>query len=69
MVPREGRRGRAGLRRPFRTMARVPPLKRLLAIVAALLGTLLYVWVAAVRAVPRVKRRKAERRARRAAID
>jgi hypothetical protein len=34
--------------------------KRLLALVAGLLGALLYVWVAAVRAVPRVRERKTE---------
>jgi hypothetical protein len=38
--------------------------KRLLALVAGLLGGLLYVWFAAVRAVPGVKRRKAEMRER-----
>jgi hypothetical protein len=43
----------------------VPPVKRILAVVAALVGAQLYVWVAAVRAVPRVKRRKAARRAAR----
>jgi hypothetical protein len=43
----------------------VPPVKRILAVAAALVGALLYVWVAAVRAVPRVKRRKAARRAAR----
>jgi len=39
--------------------------KRLLAIVASVLGALLYVWVAAVRAVPGVKARKAAVRAKR----
>ncbi len=38
--------------------------KRLLALIGALVGTLLYVWFAAVRAVPGVQRRKeAARRA------
>jgi hypothetical protein len=44
---------------------RVPSPKRILALAAAVLGTVLYVWVAAVRAVPRVKRRKAASRAAR----
>ncbi|HEX2303459.1 MAG TPA: hypothetical protein VHH57_07530 [Gaiella sp.] len=35
--------------------------------VAALAATLVYVWIAAVRAVPGVRRRKAEARARRRA--
>ena len=43
----------------------VPPVKRILTVAAALVGALVYVWVAAVRAVPRVKRRKAARRAAR----
>ncbi len=38
--------------------------KRLLALVAGVLGGLLYVWFAAVRAVPGVKRRKAAMRER-----
>jgi hypothetical protein len=38
--------------------------KRLLAVLAGLLGGLLYVWFAAVRAVPGVKRRKAAMRER-----
>ncbi|HUF02075.1 MAG TPA: hypothetical protein VMN35_06590 [Gaiellaceae bacterium] len=38
--------------------------RRLLTLVAALVGTALYVWVAAVRAVPGVRARKAEARAR-----
>jgi hypothetical protein len=38
--------------------------KRLLALLAGLLGGLLYVWFAAVRAVPDVKRRKAAMRER-----
>jgi hypothetical protein len=41
--------------------------KRILLAVAAALTAVGYVWVAAVRAVPRVRRRKAEMRARRAA--
>jgi hypothetical protein len=47
------------------TIARVPALlslalhpKRLLALVGGLIGALLYVWVAAVRAVPGVRERK-----------
>jgi hypothetical protein len=47
------------------TIARVPALlslvlhpKRLLALVGGLLGFLLYVWIAAVRAVPAVRERK-----------
>lgn len=36
--------------------------KRLVALVAAILGAALYVWFAAVRAVPGVRRRKAEAR-------
>ena len=46
-------------------MRRVPPVKRLLAALGIVLGAVVYVWVAAVRAVPRVKRRKAARRAAR----
>ena len=42
----------------------MPPIRRLLKAVAALFAFLLYVWYAAVRAVPDVKRRKAERRRR-----
>jgi hypothetical protein len=49
------------------TIARVPALlslalhpKRLLAIVGGLIGALLYVWVAAVRAVPGVRERKTQ---------
>jgi hypothetical protein len=38
--------------------------KRLLKLVAVVLGAVLYVWFAAVRAVPDVKRRKAELRER-----
>jgi hypothetical protein len=38
--------------------------KRLLAVLAGLLGGLLYVWFAAVRAAPGVKRRKAAMRER-----
>ncbi len=36
--------------------------RRLLGLVAGLVGFVLYVWYAAVRAVPNVKRRKAARR-------
>jgi len=41
--------------------------KRIAIGVAAVLGAVAYVWVAAVRAVPGVRRRKAEARARRLA--
>jgi hypothetical protein len=41
--------------------------KRIALGAAAMLGALAYVWVAAVRAVPGVRRRKAEARARRLA--
>jgi hypothetical protein len=43
----------------------VPNLKRVLMSVAAVLTGLVYVWFAAVRAVPGVKRRKAAARATR----
>lgn len=36
--------------------------KRLLALIVGLIGGLLYVWVAAVRAVPGVRERKTDRR-------
>jgi hypothetical protein len=39
-------------------------LKRILVALVALISGLLYVWVAAVRAVPGVKKRKAEARRR-----
>ena len=42
-------------------------LKRIALAATAVLTVLAYVWVAAVRAVPGVRRRKAEARARRAA--
>ena len=41
--------------------------RRIALAVTALLGAVAYVWVAAVRAVPGVRRRKAEARARRIA--
>ena len=41
--------------------------KRIALGAAAMLGAIAYVWVAAVRAVPGVRRRKAEARARRLA--
>jgi hypothetical protein len=44
-------------------MARI---RRILRLAAALLAFLVYVWVAAVRLLPEVRRRKAARRARRA---
>jgi hypothetical protein len=40
----------------------MPSIRRLLEAVAAAFAFLLYVWYAAVRATPGVKRRKAERR-------
>jgi len=40
----------------------MPPVGRILKLGAALIGSLLYVWYAAVRRTPAVKRRKAERR-------
>jgi hypothetical protein len=39
----------------------MPPIRRILKGIAAAAGGLLYVWFAAVRAVPRVKRRKLAR--------
>jgi len=53
------RRGRAA---PLRTVLDMPPIGRLLKAVAAAFAYFLYVWYAAVRATPGVKRRKAERR-------
>jgi hypothetical protein len=41
------------------------PIRRILKLAAAGLGFALYVWFAAVRAAPSVKRRKARRRAMR----
>ena len=46
-------------------MHRVRTLKRAALALVALVGTLVYVWVAAVRAVPGVRRRKAAARAAR----
>jgi hypothetical protein len=43
----------------------VATIKRLFMAIGVVLAAVLYVWVAAVRALPRVKRRKAELRARR----
>jgi hypothetical protein len=43
----------------------VKSVKRILLAVAAAIAAIGYVWVAAVRAVPKVRRRKAEARARR----
>jgi hypothetical protein len=40
----------------------MPPIRRLLKAVAAAFAFLLYVWYAAVRATPGVKRRKSARR-------
>ena len=45
----------------------VTTLKRLALALSALVAVVTYVWVAAVRAVPGVRRRKAESRARRRA--
>jgi len=44
----------------------VRTVKRIVLAFAAAIGALLYVWFAAVRAVPEVRRRKAARRAARA---
>jgi hypothetical protein len=41
----------------------MPPIRRILTLLGALVGIALYVWFAAVRALPAVKRRKAARRA------
>lgn len=41
----------------------MPPLKRLLQLVAAVLAYAVYVWIAAVRGVPAAKRRRAAKRA------
>jgi len=43
----------------------MPPIRRILRLAGAALAFMLYVWFAAVRAVPAVKRRKALRRAMR----
>lgn len=56
----------AGVARGYDRQVRVTP-KRVAGLVAGLLGGVAYVWVAAVRAVPGVRRRKAEARARRRA--
>jgi len=40
-------------------------LRRIAIVISATLGLIAYVWIAAVRAVPGVRRRKAEARARR----
>jgi hypothetical protein len=45
----------------------VKTVKRILLALVAAAAAMVYVWVAAVRAVPGVRRRKAEARARRAA--
>jgi hypothetical protein len=45
----------------------VHAVKRIALGLAAVVGVVAYVWVAAVRAVPVIRRRKAESRARRAA--
>jgi hypothetical protein len=47
----------------------VAVLKRVLLALGLLLGALVYVWVAAVRALPRVRKRKAELRRRRYGAD
>jgi hypothetical protein len=39
----------------------MPPIRRILQGIVAVVGGVLYVWFAAVRAVPRVKRRKLAR--------
>jgi hypothetical protein len=43
----------------------MPPVRRILKLAAGVVGFALYIWFAAVRAVPSVKRRKASRRAMR----
>ncbi len=50
-------------------MASMGSLRRIALAVSAVLGAMLYVWFAAVRAVPLVKRRKAARRAEAAARE
>jgi len=50
---------------PRDTIERMPPVRRILKLAAGVVGFALYVWFAAVRAVPSVKRRKASRRAMR----
>ena len=45
----------------------MPPIKRLLKLVAAVIGYAVYVWIAAVRGVPAAKRRRAAKRAARRA--
>ena len=52
-------------RRAVAYHARVPTAKRIALAAGTLVGVVLYVWFAAVRAVPLVRRRKAERRAER----
>jgi len=47
----------------------VRTVKRIAVAFAAFVAALVYVWVAAVRAVPEVRRRKAARRAARARAD
>jgi hypothetical protein len=59
------RRAIAGDVTPRDTIERMPPVRRILKLAAAVVGFVLYVWVAAVRAAPSVKRRKARRRASR----
>jgi hypothetical protein len=48
---------------PLATIERMGPLRRILRLAAAAFAFLLYVWYAAVRHTPAVKRRKAVRRA------
>jgi hypothetical protein len=43
----------------------VPPIGRILKALAALVGFLVYVWIAAVRGVPAARRRRAAKRAAR----
>jgi hypothetical protein len=50
---------------PPDTIEPMAPIRRILKLVAAGIGFALYVWYAAVRAAPSVKRRKALRRAAR----
>jgi hypothetical protein len=45
----------------------MPPVGRILKVLAALMAFLVYVWIAAVRGVPAAKRRRAAKRAARQA--
>ena len=58
------RGGHRGDVTPRATIERMPPVRRILKLVAAAFAFVLYVWFAAVRATPGVKARKARRRKR-----